>query len=225
MKQHWHVMAAAVIVVAATHGAGPGAAFAGQKPLQQRIDPSTGAHVRVFSGATARDLRVEIEDPSVLIRKELTNLTSLTTITSGDERISFVVDRTGLTVTSGQERVEVRRGRRDLADDARGLVAESQAVRRATNLLDPACGRTRSGVATYRQGDATHARGRRRRYGRRPRTGESRRPRPRRADRQDVERGAGAGHVLVPLRGGSDRRVHRIRRLHEPAVPGTSSST
>jgi hypothetical protein len=135
MKQHWHVMAAAVIVVAATHGVGPGAAFAGQKPLQQRIDPSTGAHVRVFSGATARDLRVEIEDPSVLIRKEFTNLTSLTTIISGDERISFVVDRSGLTVTSGQERVEVRRGRQDLADDARVLVVESQAVRRATNLL------------------------------------------------------------------------------------------
>ena len=168
MKQHWHVMAAAVIVVAATHGAGPGAAFAGQKPLQQRIDPSTGAHVRVFSGATARDLRVEIEDPSVLIRKEFTNLSSLTTIVSGDERISFVVDRTGLTVTSGQERVEVRRGRPDLADDARGLVAESPSGSPRHQAAGPARGRTRPGAATHRQGDATHAGVRLRRYGRRP---------------------------------------------------------
>jgi hypothetical protein len=125
----------AVLALAAQFLAGS-AAYADQRPLQRRTDPSTGAEVRLYQGQRpGRDARIEIQDPSVLIRKELTNGTSLTTIVAGSERVSVAVGRGGLVVTRGSQRIRADRAHRDQLGAAQKLVANSAAVARAKTLL------------------------------------------------------------------------------------------
>jgi hypothetical protein len=134
MKQKWQVIVSAILVV--THGALAGTAFTGPVSLHRRVDPATGAEIRLYRPDRAgRDVRVEIQDPSVLIRKEFTNGTAVTTIVAGGERISLSVARTGLVVTTDSDRVTADRNQPGRVEAARSLVAKSAAVRRATALL------------------------------------------------------------------------------------------
>ncbi|HEX7778952.1 MAG TPA: hypothetical protein VF424_06935 [Vicinamibacterales bacterium] len=134
MKHTWQVIVASTLIV--TQGAMAGTAFTGEVPLKRTVDPITGAEVRIYqTDRPGRDARIEIQDRSVLIRKELTNGTLLTTIVAGGERVSLAVNRTGLVVTNGNDRVIVQPDRPDRAEAARNLVAKSAAIRRATTLM------------------------------------------------------------------------------------------
>jgi hypothetical protein len=112
------------------------AAYADQRPLQRRTDPSTGAELRLYQGQRpGRDARIEIQDPSVLIRKEVANGSLLTTIVAGNDQVSVAIGRGGLVVTRGSQRVSVDRTQRDQLEAAQKLVANSPAVARAKTLL------------------------------------------------------------------------------------------
>ncbi|HYN08585.1 MAG TPA: hypothetical protein VES67_14480 [Vicinamibacterales bacterium] len=135
MKEKVHVIAAAALVAAAVVSIVP-AAGAQQVPLQRQVDALTGAEVRLYHGERpGKEVRVEIQDPSVLIRKEIVNGTSVTTIASGTERISLALSRHGFVVTSGDQRVDADREHPDRVEAARQIVARSNAVKRATTLL------------------------------------------------------------------------------------------
>ena len=124
-----------LLVVAAQLLAGS-AAYADQRPLQRRTDPATGAELRLYQGQRpGRDARIEIQDPSVLIRKEVANGSLLTTIVAGSEQVSVAIGRDGLVVTRGSQRVSADRAHRDQLEVARKLVASSAAVARAKTLL------------------------------------------------------------------------------------------
>lgn len=112
------------------------AAYADQRPLQRRTDPSTGAELRLYQGQRpGRDARIEIQDRSVLIRKEMANGALLTTIVAGNDRVSVAIGRGGLVVTRGSQHVSVDRTHRDQLEAAQKLVANSAAVARAKTLL------------------------------------------------------------------------------------------
>ena len=134
MKHTWQVIVASTLII--THGAMAGTAFTGEVPLKRTVDPATGAEVRLYrTDHPGRDARIEIQDRTVLIRKELTNGTLLTTIVAGGERVSLAMDRTGLVIARGNDRVTVHPDRPDRAEAARSLVTTSAAIRRATTLL------------------------------------------------------------------------------------------
>ena len=113
----------------------PAAGWADQSPLQRRVDKSTGAEVRVYPVNRDGTVRIEIQDPSVLIRKDVTRSSSTTTVVSGQEQVSVALNRTGVSVTRGKERVDVHRGEAAQVEAARKLVAGSPTVKRATRLL------------------------------------------------------------------------------------------
>jgi len=135
MKSRWHVVGVATVAaIAQLWIASTGEA--GQRLLQRNVDPATGAEVRLYQGQRAgKDVSVEIEDGSVLIRKEIADGTSLTTVVSGEERISVALGRGGLVVTSGAGRISADREHPEQLEAARGVVSRSAAVGRATTLL------------------------------------------------------------------------------------------
>jgi hypothetical protein len=133
MKQKLHAIVAATLIVSQ---AMVGTAFTGEVPLKRTVDRATGAEIRLYrTDRSGPNVRIEIQDRSVLIRKELTGGTSVTTIAAGNDRISLAVSRAGLVVTSGKERVTADRSQPARVEAARSLVAKSSAVRRATMLL------------------------------------------------------------------------------------------
>jgi hypothetical protein len=125
----------ASVAVCCAQAVVPALAWAGQSPLQRRVDKPTGAEVRVYPVNREGTVRVEIQDPSVLIRKDVTRFSSVTTIVSGKEQVSLALDRGGVVVTRGEERVDVRRGEDGQMEVARKLVGGSSTVRRAIRLL------------------------------------------------------------------------------------------
>jgi hypothetical protein len=135
MKEKVRVIAAASFMAAAAVSVVP-EARAQAVPLQRQVDAVTGAEVRLYHGERpGKDVRVEIQDPSVLIRKEIANGVAVTTVVAGEERLSLALGTSGLVVTRGHQRVAADREHPDRLEAARQLVAGSNAVKRATDLL------------------------------------------------------------------------------------------
>jgi hypothetical protein len=124
------------LLLVAAHLLVGSAAYADQRPLQRRTDPATGAELRLYGGERpGRGARLEIQDPSVLIRKEFANGSAVTTIVAGKERISLAVGPGAVVVTAGSQRISADRAHADRLDAAGKLIAKSIAVSRAKALL------------------------------------------------------------------------------------------
>jgi hypothetical protein len=124
------------LLLVAAHLLVGSAAYADQRPLQRRTDPATGAELRLYGGERpGRDARLEIQDPSVLIRKEFANGSAVTTIVAGKEQISLAVRPGAVVVTAGSQRISADRAHADRLGAASKLIAKSIAASRAKALL------------------------------------------------------------------------------------------
>ncbi len=98
-------------------------------------DPATGIGVRIQQSRPG-DVAVEVGDRTVSVRRELTRDQLRTTVKAGRESVTFVLDRKGLSVTSGARRVVVSADHPDGAAQVASLLRGSRALGQAAALLE-----------------------------------------------------------------------------------------
>jgi hypothetical protein len=97
-------------------------------------DTVAGAELRVFK-AGARELQIEVEDPLVLVRKSVRPSGIEVFLSAGSERINIAMAPGALTVSGPAGTARVSATTREEAGKAKGMLAQSSAVGRATALL------------------------------------------------------------------------------------------
>jgi hypothetical protein len=105
------------------------------KSIVQRVkDPGTGLEVRVQQDRPGT-VSIEIGDRGVTVRRELRADRLTTTVTSGGEKISLTVDKSGLLVTAPHGRVRVTPAHPEEGAAVVRLLNGSPAIRRGVELL------------------------------------------------------------------------------------------
>jgi hypothetical protein len=97
-------------------------------------DTAAGAELRVFK-AGARELQIEVEDPTVLVRKSVRPSGIEVHLSAGSERIGLAMAPGSLSVSGPAGTTNVTNARPDEAAKAKAMLAQSAAVGRATALL------------------------------------------------------------------------------------------
>ena len=136
MRKSCTVVLVLPVVTLLLPAAAPAAAAdnAARPPAIHRMtDAGTGAEIRVQQ--RDRLVSIEVEHPTVLIRKQLVDGKTVTTIRSGQEQVVLAFDRDAFTVTGASRRVEVSRAHPERMAQARTILASSPAAARAAALI------------------------------------------------------------------------------------------
>ena len=101
---------------------------------QQTIDPATGLAITMTTGAPGT-ASFEIADGRLTVRKDVLLGRSITTITSGSDRVSLMIDRAGLVVTTEAGTVTASLTRPETLEPVAEMLAQSAPVSDAAALL------------------------------------------------------------------------------------------
>ena len=128
------VCASVVLSAVVFCGASPALASDALSLVQRLRDPGTGTDVRVFRGAKG-EIGIELEDRTVLIRKELIGARVITAITTSTDRFRIEMDAAGITITTPAGRIAVAPGQAAAAAKVRELAIRSDAIADALAFL------------------------------------------------------------------------------------------
>ncbi len=126
-KKYLIALVAAVLVAMGSRAA------AQDRLVLEGKDPATGATARVYRTATGP--RIDLETPTVHLRKQLIGTTVVTTLTGGGESLTIETDTHALTVTGRRGRVTVTEEDPRGSAKAKQFVAESPIAARAAALI------------------------------------------------------------------------------------------
>jgi hypothetical protein len=129
----WLARAVAALLAAAA-GAGVSADSADRRrPAFAATDAATGAAIRVYRGEGA--ISIEIDHPTVQVRKQLANGETTTRMRAGDEELVVTLSRDAIKVSGPAGRVEGGPARPERARDALAMLAASPAATKAAALI------------------------------------------------------------------------------------------
>ena len=103
------------------------------KPAYVTTDTATGAHIRVYRAEGLVSL--EIDHPTVQIRKQLLNGETKTTMRVGREEVVIALARDAVTVTTPHGRAQAGRQHPERVRQVQALLASSPAAARAAALI------------------------------------------------------------------------------------------
>lgn len=121
---------AALLLLGAAYGAPKAAA----QPSRPAATPTTGVSIRVTRRLPG-NATVEVTDGHVSIRKDVLVGRSITTITSGRDRVSLTIDRTGIIVMTPTGIATTRLKQPEAINDVTALLQQSPAAADGRLLL------------------------------------------------------------------------------------------
>jgi hypothetical protein len=128
----WLVGAAAALFVVSSSPVVADEGFRG-RPAFVATDAATGAAIRVYRGDGR--ISLEVDHPSVQIRKQLFDGQSTTQLRSGGDAIAFTLTRESIGVSSPAGQIQGGRTNPERVPEARAMLAASPLVARAAALI------------------------------------------------------------------------------------------
>lgn len=133
MKMLGRAACAAIAIVLLSGGLAAAGEKVNRKAAIRTTDAATGAEIRAYRGDGT--VAIEIDHPSVQIRKEVTGSTSKTMVRSGGEEIALTFEPNGVVVSGTRGRLQITPSNRGRMAQARAWLAASPAIARAAALI------------------------------------------------------------------------------------------
>lgn len=129
----WNVRRLGIAALMVTGVTWPNPVAAQDRLVQERLDPVTGAVVRVYKSAVGGS--VEVQAATLTVRKQILPGKVVTTVKDGQDNLVIALDQRTLTVRTSHGRVTASRSQRADLARAKRLVAQSPVAARAAALI------------------------------------------------------------------------------------------